>query len=413
MSGTVTHEGRTSSNHLGSNITNDAWGRLKVANDFSLWHGVFTFDIPSGYWKEVINGVEQTSFTNATSVDGELDLKAGATLNDKTALQTFRHPRYQPNRGHLYSSSMFVDNPTANMVRDFGVFTEESGVFFRFKSDGIYAVKRTTISSVTTDDERLIDPSVLPPGFDASKGNIYDIQMQWRGVGNFQFYIGNPDTGACYLVYQFKNLGTLDNLSVFNPAMPIAFACENLGDNDSLRCGCVDLTAEGGRVEKGFYGSLGITTDSGQVAVSGFNVPVLAVRSVVTNGGGLINTRDIIALTAIAYGDQRCVMRIWATRDFTAITENDQSWLPFRDGNIEYIEYDNPNVATPMTFDTAKAELIFTARVDQDQSYDSTALFDSKTDIYQTPGDMFVFTMHRETGGAANVGFTYEFAEEV
>ena len=62
------------------------------------------------------------------------------------------------------------------MVRDFGTFTEESGVFFRVKSDGLYAVVATTINSVYSEDERLINTS----GLDLSKGNTYDIQFQWQ-----------------------------------------------------------------------------------------------------------------------------------------------------------------------------------------------------------------------------------------
>ena len=129
--------------------------------------------------------------------------------------------------------------------------------------------------------------------------------------------------------------------------------------------------------------------------------------------GGLINTRDTLSLLATGYTDQRAMMRIWQTRDFTAITANDQTWKDFGDGHLEYIIFDEPNVTTPMTFDTAKASLIFGTRVNQDQSESTSALFEGRTDIWQTPGDMFVFTMHRETGAACNVGITYEFAEEI
>jgi hypothetical protein len=66
-----------------------------------------------------------------------------------------------------------------------------------------------------------------------------------------------------------------------------------------------------------------------------------------------------------------------------------------------------------MAFDTSKAQLIFGARIDQDQSYSTSALFEGRTEIYQTPGDIFIFTVHRETGGSTSVGITYEFAEAI
>ena len=66
-----------------------------------------------------------------------------------------------------------------------------------------------------------------------------------------------------------------------------------------------------------------------------------------------------------------------------------------------------------MTFNTSKAELVFTCRVNLDDTYATSALFEGRTEVWQTPGDMFVFTMHRETGAGMNAGVTYEFAEEI
>lgn len=381
----------------------DAWARPKAIIDHSILHGMFTFNVPVLMWKEIYNGTERTP-TNATSVNGMLSAKSGATLNDVTILETFRNPRYEPNRGHLFSTAIFIPNKTASGVREFGLFTEEAGVFFRVKSDGkLYGVVRTTNDTITTEDETEIDTSNV----DIEKGNIYDIQFQWRGVGDFCFFFNLRDLKT------FNYLGTLTRLSVFNPALPIAFRCENLGDNVEINCGCVDVTSEGGSTNGKTYGSVGISNVSGQVAVaSGYNVPIIAIRSKLTVDGKR-NTRDTLALLLSAYADQRGFVRVWATRDFSAITLNDQSWKDFGDGHLEYIEYDNPDVTTPMTFDTSKANIVFGCRVNQDETYSTSALFEGRTDVWLTPGDMFIFTLHRENGLLFNGGCTFEFAEEI
>ena len=394
---------RISNVDLSTNDTGrDAWGRPKVIIDNSIFHGMFTFNVPVTTWEESINGSIQSTFTNATSVNGKLRLVAGATPADVTRLRTFRNPRYEPNRGHLYSTSMFLPSPTADGKRRFGYFTAESGAFFELDSVGLYAVIRTTISAITSEDRYLIDTT----GIDLSKGQLYDIQMQWRGVGNYKFFIG------LNLVKEVLYAGTRDELTMFNPANPLAFECQNVTANVELFCGCVDVTSEGGEKNGNTYGSVGVSTESGSVAITGFNQPVIAIRSKILFGT-LINTRDTIALLATAYADQKSVFRIWATRDFTAITDNDQPWVDYGDGALEYVEYDNPNVATPITFDTAKAQLIFTTRVDIDTAYTTGALFEGRTDIILYTGDMFIFTMHRETGAAENAGVTFEFAEEI
>ena len=184
-----------------------------------------------------------------------------------------------------------------------------------------------------------------------------------------------------------------------------------------MQFGCVDITAEGGKDNGKEYGSISINNTSGQVAISGFNVPIIVVRSksIVST---LINTRDTLALLASAYADNKAFLRVWATRDDTAITLNDQVYSDFRDGHLEKVVYDlnadgTALVGTAMTFDTSKADLIFGCRVGQDSTYSTSALFEGRTAVYQTPGDIFIFTMHRENGGALNCGVTFELAEEI
>jgi len=402
----------TASTPLNTNISKnelgyDAWGRAKAIKDNSLFHGMFSYNVPVLTWYETINGVVSTTITNCTSVDGALNIVAGSTLNDDTYLRSYRNPRYEPNRGALYSTAGWITNPTALMTREWGTFTAESGVFFRLKSGGtLVGVLRTTTSGGgTVDTEYTL---TIPVGVDLSKGNIFDIQYQWRGVGNYKFFINLIEVGNT------ETLGTLTQLSIFNPALPVAWNSINLGDNDAMNFGCVDVTSEGGKDNGKTYGSVGIENQSGQVSISGtgnFNIPIIAVRSKPTVGG-LINTRDTLALLASAYADQRAFFRVWATRDFTAITENSDTWGDFGDGHLEYIALNNGG-GTDMTFNTTGLMPVFGCRVGIDTTYSTSALFEGRTEIYLTPGDMFVFTIHRETGAAVNCGVTFEFAEAI
>ena len=405
----VTSDTSTATIGSADGITKDAWGRNKVILDNSLLHGMFTFNVPATMWKESINSVEQLSFTYSTSVNGKLNLVSNGITNDKVKIDTFRNPRYEPNRGHLYSISAFLPDVDRLGQRSFGVFTENSGVMFRLKNDGLlYAVRRTTITGVTSDTEEIIN---IPAGIDLTKGNTFDIQFQWRGVGNYFFYVNQS------IVKTLNLIGELDELSTFDPASPIAFECINQGDDVIIQCGCVDVSSEGGQNNGKTYGSISVNNDSGQVAINGFNQPVMVIRNKKLFGS-MVNTRDMISLLATGYADQKSVMRVWATRDETAITLNSQVWDDFGDGHIERIVYGlnldgTALVGTAMAFDTTKAELIFGARIDLDSSYSTSALFEGRTSIYQTPGDIFIFTMHRENGGSENAGITYEFAESI
>ena len=397
--------GRGQSGHLKNDLDIDAWGRQKAVIDRSLFHGLFTFNVPVTTWYETINDSISSTITNCTSVDGALKVLSGATLADDTYLRTYKNPRYEPNRGMLYSTAMWFNDPDALMIRRFGQFTADSGVFFELvgfgDSSALFGVVRTTIGGVTTDAKYGIRQDIRGNEFDLSKGNVFDIQWQWRGVGNYVFFVNLKE------VISTGYLGTLTRLSMYNPAIPLAFESINGGDNDPMYFGCVDVTSEGGGDNGKTYGSIGVDNDTGQLAITGYNQPVIAVRSK-THIGSLINTRDTVALLASAYSDQKSVFRIWTTRDFTAVTDGTQTWSDYGDGHLEEMVFDGD-----ATFDTAKAELIFTCRVNIDETYAMSALFEGRTEIWQTPGDMFVFTMHRETGAGMNAGVTYEFAEEI
>lgn len=229
--------GQNAKNYTGlasNDLGLDAWGRPKMVSDRSIVHGMFSFNVPVTTWKETFNGTER-AITNASSVDGKLVLTSGATFNDGTILSTYRNPRYQPNRGYLYSTAGIIPNVSDSGIRRWGVFTEDNGVYFSLEVGTLYAVVKTTVGGVTTEDKKAITLGDI----DLSKGNVFDIQFQWRGVGNYKFFINLKE------VVSFDYLGTLTDLSMSNPALPIAFQCYNLGQEVEMHFGCVDVTSEG------------------------------------------------------------------------------------------------------------------------------------------------------------------------
>ena len=168
----------TSRNVLGY----DAWGRSKSVTDYSIFHGMFTFQVPFEMWVEEVDQVEQSTRTNFTSASGAL-LCTGVN-GQINYLYSKRNPRYQPNRGYLYSASIIIDTPLNAVNHDFGSFTETSGLFFRVNAGVLYAVVRTTLNNITTDNAQIITTDI-----DLTCGNIFDIQSQWRGVGDIKFIV--------------------------------------------------------------------------------------------------------------------------------------------------------------------------------------------------------------------------------
>ena len=315
----------------------DAWGRQKIVMDFSLFHSIFTYNVSDKLWVEYFNGVEQAK-TNNTSVNGELVSVSNGGFN---FLMSKRHPRYQPNRGLLFSNSAFLDNATMNNGK-------------------LYAVIRTLRNSMIVEDRQLIEFNDFKD-FDPSKGNIYDIQMQWRGVGGIKFYINQKE------MYHFDYLGKLDNLSISSPAMPISVETNNQGQlrfgafapefgaffewqfntpqETQQRCGCVDMTSEGGNNEKEQF----LAVIGNELAVS--NSVVLAIR-IPNSFKGRMNTIDVRLAIIKAVADKKGDLEIYITRDATALTSA-LSWTDENGGNVQSLR---PVVSADITFDKAKAQ---------------------------------------------------------
>lgn len=314
---------------LGDLVT-DAWGTQKVSLPFSLFHGTFTFDIPPS-WFIYENGTQVYTSTEILSVNGEARVATSAT-NTTTILESRECPRYQPNRGHLFSTALRCPAKTTDGIREWGLATTENGVFFRLKADGLlYAVLKS--GGVETHEE-LIDTSVLG-SFDVEKANTYDIQFQWRGAGDYFFYIGNPAKGTTKLVHTFNFLGTLDCVSIENPALPARFTSKRTTADVELFLGCIDITSEAGGQVADVYRS--VLADA--VSVSATEGPVLVVKLPLQIAGDT-NTRTGLVTRLSVTADKKGVFKLWTTRDPTNITG--ATYKPI--SSTSFVESDSPDM---------------------------------------------------------------------
>jgi hypothetical protein len=317
--------------HVGAGgLTLDAWGVQKVSHPESLFHGMWTFDIPQSMWFMYENGTQVYSSTNIISTGGIAELTADATKTS-VLMESRECPRYQPNRGHLFSFAGWMPDKTNDGVREWGLATAENGVFFRLKADGLlYAV---LLSGGVETKEEEIDTSVLT-GFDVEKNNIYDIQYQWRSAGNYKFYIGDPAKGTSTLVHTFSLLGTLTAASMENPALPVHIHAERTTETVVLNAGCADITSENGSTDKESYGSAyaeGVSVSSDD--------PVIVVRQPLQINSET-NTRTITLARISVTCSKKAVFKVWSTR-----TAGDITGATYKTVNAgSYIETDSTDM---------------------------------------------------------------------
>lgn len=361
-------------NSLGD-ITADAWGVPKVSIAHSLFHGLFTNDIPGSQWFMFEGATQVYTSTNIASVNSAGTIIADA-VNPSVMLQSRDCPRYQPNRGHLFSTALWCPAKAADGLRKWGVSTAENGVYFCLKADGLlYACLRS--GGIET-MEQVIDTASVP-GFDVQKGNTYDIQYQWRGVGNYKFFVN------LVLVHTFNNLGTLTALSMENPALPAMFAADRVTEDVSLSIGCVDISSENGNDD-----TIQPQVAYANITRSGADVPVISIHNPLTINGQT-NTRTIYPARVSLSCDKKAVFKIWRHRAPSLLTGETFVAL----GNGSYVQTDSPDTAVGAVAATAATvagmSLIDVVNIQAGGSFSSTKV-DTRMDFNLVRGDYLTVT---------------------
>jgi len=321
-------------------IQRDAWGRPKAILDYSLFHGTWTFGVRDSIWEEYeVSGGSYTPLaqtgTYAVSSNGLLKVGSGTVASEGGYLRSKRNPRYQPNRGHLYSTAVILASPTADGRRKWGLFTEENGVYFELEGDGadwqMYACRLT--DGVV--ELRINITSMLPSGFDPSKGHVYDIQYQWRGVGNYKFFVDLQE------VYLEAELGTRTTLSMRNPALPVAFESitDDAGVEVTIEAGCVDVASEGGQQEGRSFVS---QSTEGLVDVDDANsgsaaLAIRVPRTVTLGSEVLLNSIDAVASRLGTWCRDEAGVYVYVARDTIATNLAGLTWTNRPDANLSYI----------------------------------------------------------------------------
>lgn len=401
---------------LGSNdLGQDAWGRQKVVTDFTLFHGMWTFGVPNRVWKMSLDTgaghIEQAEVDNdqVKSEDGMLVVTGKAGSDARVCSK--RSPRYQPNRGHLYSTAVICPSPNLVGTRRWGMCGDQNGLFFEMVGDGVAhvlnIVRRTTISGVTNED-RVNLTSLLPSGFDLSKGNVFDIQMEWRGIGNFYIFFNLKK------IYTFNLLGTLTTLSVANPALNVGVECLDAGATDiQVLQGCVDVSSEGGLKERKLYNSA--TTGKALVSVASTGTAILAVKiptTIVYNGNTVNYTRDILLTELTSFCKDEAFTSMYIGRS-VALPSLDAlaEWTEATDTFFLVATNSSGNLDTAFDLDVGNMTNIYSVRQEKDISVTHKNPDPDHAEFYLTPGDIIVVEIAPDVANSA--GVTLEFAEEV
>jgi len=378
----------------------DAWGRPKAVMDHSLFSATFTFNVPNRVWEQVdidntpgYNPVQKPiDNTYIRSSDRMLSVLSGTSAGAGHVVKTKNFVRYQPNRGQLFSTAIILPNPTASGIREFGLGTAHNGVEFQLIGDGADWDLRFTRRKGTVVQTDVSLKPFLPADFDPSKGHVYDIQFQWRGVGNYYVFVDLE------LVYTDELTGTLESLSINDPALPVYFdaICTEEGTEVELLCGCVDVASEGGEEESTLFNSINSGNDLVALGNADVDTAVLAIkvpRTLTYNSETVFNSRGaIMDKLAVFCASADTMTKVYVARDYAAPTVDALTWNSIPDSRMLQLNGDAAG-ALNTAFQTDKAgfsQILATFSAKDSKTYVTN---DSKTsDFIITPGDILIIS---------------------
>jgi hypothetical protein len=269
--------------HLGDTPNLNAFGRLRVANPYSIFGSSVSKTDGALLWDTSLTGSATSTWLQNQST---VRLRCSTTNGDIAIRQTKEYFHYQPGHSFIIFMTGIMGALKTNVTQRIGYFDANNGLFW--EQDGVnlkVAIRSfATGSPVTTyvnqsswNLDKLDGTGTSGITLDMSKEQIFFIDFQWLGVGRVR--MGFSINGVAYYCHQFLTANVGTDVWCSTGSLPCRYEIRNTGtaaSNTDLYSVCASVQSEGG------YNPLGIvrSVNSGITAktVSTTLIPLLSLR---------------------------------------------------------------------------------------------------------------------------------------
>ncbi len=295
----------------------DAFGRLRIAEPYTLFDNQLEYDLNPLWFTGVITGVGASS-THLPNESAVL-MTVGTVSGEIVIRQTREYFKYQAGKSLLINFTRVYGAAKTNVRKRCGYFDSHNGWFFEQTGTDFAVVQRTYTSGSVVDTGANRIPQTAwnldkldgtgPSGItlDVTKNNLYIIDLQWLGTGRVRY--GVFMNGAIIYCHQFNNSNILSTPETTTANLPLRNEIENTGtaaSPTSLKVVCSTIISEGGYEEtKGIPQEASNEINTRSVGTAG--VPVLSIRhkatfnSIVNRVKILLNHADLYITSGDAY----------------------------------------------------------------------------------------------------------------
>lgn len=170
---------------------------------------------------------------------GLASVQSGTNAAGLGAMHSVKTLAYVPGLGGKSRFTALFTTGVADSLQHVGIADANDGFVFGYDGavfgvarlkDGVYNwIPQTSWSEDVMD-------GTGPSGMilDPTKLNVYQIQYQWPGAGQINFFIEDDDTGDYICVHRIKYTNRNIVPSVTNPTLPLSLHSENSGNTTNL-----------------------------------------------------------------------------------------------------------------------------------------------------------------------------------
>jgi hypothetical protein len=278
----ATPPGVTIEDALGRAVAIDAFDRLKVGTPYTLADIVNKYEIDTRTWSTAVVGAATIAHAPANSA---VRLTVTGANGDSATLRTNEYFRYQGGKAlNVKHTCIHADVGKTNQTRRWGYYDANDGIFFELSGTALRLVRRTSTSGAPVDN--VVAQSAWsydhfdgtgPSGItlNITKGNIYEIDLQWLSVGEVYIYINGK------LAHVFSNSNALTAPYMRTAVLPVSAEVVNTAAStgSSFDFICATVEVSGGTVppEESFG-----TYNAADIVVGATERPILSIQNKLT-----------------------------------------------------------------------------------------------------------------------------------
>lgn len=298
----------------------DAFSRWRISESEGLFDSTFQYDLSSLTYEALTTGAGTVTH-NANQVSAVLSVAGGT---DSAILQSRAYHRYIPAKSQLVVMTEVVGAAVANVLKRWGYFDANDGLFFEQNGTTDVAVVRRTSTSGAPVDNRVVQASwnldpldgTGPSGItlDLANSQIIVIDFQWLGMGRIR--MGFDIDGLVVYCHEFLNANVLAVPYMRTGNLPNRWEIISAGGAGTLMATCASVISEGGKeADRGTP----FVAESAIAAGSGVDTALLSIRPLLLYKTQ-VNRIQIqpLKFSALVTGNNPVIMRVWYNATATA-----------------------------------------------------------------------------------------------